>query len=308
MQQILDAILAGDTTGEEFANLEIPESYRAATVHKDEVDMFEGAGQPGQGPPQVAARRRGRAARARPGRGPRRGDGQRHQLQHRVDLDLRAGLDLRLPRALRPDLPAGQAPRPALPRGRLRPRRRRAQDRPRRALLEARRRGRRALPLGRAREPRRPQRHDARPRAAHLGLRDQLRRPGPHRPGEVQPADAQARPPHLGGGRLPRAGQLHRLPPAGQQERRRHEAGRQRADLGRERWPRRLRDAVRPQRRRRPGLRGLQRGEGRDRPQDGRGADHQPLRGGLPVLEGRAHPGPQGVEALRRQDPRAHRR
>ena len=42
MQQILDAILAGDTSGEEFANLELPESYRAATVHKDEVDMFEG--------------------------------------------------------------------------------------------------------------------------------------------------------------------------------------------------------------------------------------------------------------------------
>ncbi|NYI78966.1 crotonyl-CoA carboxylase/reductase [Nocardioides panzhihuensis] len=42
MQNILDAILAGDTPGEEFANLEIPSHYRAATVHKDEVDMFEG--------------------------------------------------------------------------------------------------------------------------------------------------------------------------------------------------------------------------------------------------------------------------
>ena len=42
MQQILDAILAGDTSSEDFARLEIPESYRAATVHKDEVDMFEG--------------------------------------------------------------------------------------------------------------------------------------------------------------------------------------------------------------------------------------------------------------------------
>ena len=58
--------------------------------------------------------------------------------------------------------------------------------------------------------------------------------------------------PDLGGGRLPRPGQLHGLPPAGQPQRRRHEAGRQRADLGRERWPRRLRHAVRPQRRRRP--------------------------------------------------------
>ena len=42
-------------------------------------------------------------------------------------------------------------------------------------------------------------------------------------------------------------------------QRRRHEAGRQRADLGRLRRPRRLRHPVRPQRRRDPGLRGLQR-------------------------------------------------
>ena len=42
MQNILDAILAGDTTAEDFAALDLPESYRAVTVHKDEVDMFEG--------------------------------------------------------------------------------------------------------------------------------------------------------------------------------------------------------------------------------------------------------------------------
>ncbi|HEY0888402.1 MAG TPA: crotonyl-CoA carboxylase/reductase [Nocardioides sp.] len=42
MQHILDAILAGDTSSEDFANLEIPDHYRAATVHKDEVEMFEG--------------------------------------------------------------------------------------------------------------------------------------------------------------------------------------------------------------------------------------------------------------------------
>ena len=41
-QPILDAILAGDTAADDFANLELPESYRAVTVHKDEVDMFEG--------------------------------------------------------------------------------------------------------------------------------------------------------------------------------------------------------------------------------------------------------------------------
>ncbi|HET8604178.1 MAG TPA: crotonyl-CoA carboxylase/reductase [Marmoricola sp.] len=42
MQQILDAILAGDTSSDDFAALEIPQSYRAAFVKKDEVDMFEG--------------------------------------------------------------------------------------------------------------------------------------------------------------------------------------------------------------------------------------------------------------------------
>jgi crotonyl-CoA reductase len=42
VKQILDAILAGNTSSEEYAALELPESYRAVTVHKDEVDMFEG--------------------------------------------------------------------------------------------------------------------------------------------------------------------------------------------------------------------------------------------------------------------------
>ena len=42
MQHILDAISAGDTSSEDFAALALPESYRAVTVHKDEVDMFDG--------------------------------------------------------------------------------------------------------------------------------------------------------------------------------------------------------------------------------------------------------------------------
>ena len=42
MQQILDAILAGDTSSEEFADFELPESFRAATVRKEDVAMFEG--------------------------------------------------------------------------------------------------------------------------------------------------------------------------------------------------------------------------------------------------------------------------
>ncbi|MFT3872435.1 MAG: crotonyl-CoA carboxylase/reductase [Nocardioides sp.] len=42
MQQIVDAITAGDTSAEAFAALDLPDRYRAVTVHKDEVDMFAG--------------------------------------------------------------------------------------------------------------------------------------------------------------------------------------------------------------------------------------------------------------------------
>ena len=42
MQNILDAIQSGNATAEDFASLELPESYRAAFVKKEEVDMFEG--------------------------------------------------------------------------------------------------------------------------------------------------------------------------------------------------------------------------------------------------------------------------
>jgi crotonyl-CoA reductase len=42
MQQIRDAILSGDRTEATYAGLAVPESYRGATVHRDEVDMFEG--------------------------------------------------------------------------------------------------------------------------------------------------------------------------------------------------------------------------------------------------------------------------
>ena len=171
----------------------------------------------GQGPAQVAARRGGADARARPGRGDRGRDGQRHQLQHRVDLDLRAGLHVRVPRALRPDHRPRQAPRPALPRGRLRPGRRRA-ARPAPACTRGSPATRSSRTASRSSwRSRRPRRHDARPRSSASGASrptSAASRPGA---GQDQPADAQARAPHLGGGRLPGPGQLHRLPPAGQQ-------------------------------------------------------------------------------------------
>ncbi|HET7821847.1 MAG TPA: crotonyl-CoA carboxylase/reductase, partial [Ornithinibacter sp.] len=42
MDQIREAILSGDRSIETYAEIEVPESYRAATVHKDEVEMFAG--------------------------------------------------------------------------------------------------------------------------------------------------------------------------------------------------------------------------------------------------------------------------
>ncbi len=42
MQHILEAITSGTATAEDFAALEVPASYRAATVHQDEVDVFDG--------------------------------------------------------------------------------------------------------------------------------------------------------------------------------------------------------------------------------------------------------------------------
>ncbi len=42
MEQIREAILSGDRSQETYAALDIPQSYRGATVHKDEVEMFSG--------------------------------------------------------------------------------------------------------------------------------------------------------------------------------------------------------------------------------------------------------------------------
>jgi crotonyl-CoA reductase len=42
VQEIIDAIMSGQATAGDIAALPLPESYRAMTVHEDEVDMFEG--------------------------------------------------------------------------------------------------------------------------------------------------------------------------------------------------------------------------------------------------------------------------
>ena len=261
MKQILEAILAGDA--EAFATLPVPESYTAVTVHKDEATMFEGMASRDKDPRQ--------SLHVEEVPTPELGPGEALVAVMASSINYNTvwtsifepvstfGFLERYgrtsPLAKRHDLPyhvvGSDLSGVVLRTG------------PGRPHLEARRRGHRALPVGGAGEPARAQRHDARPRAADLGLRDQLRRPRPARAGEVQPAAAQARAPDLGGGRGPRAGELHRLPPAGVAERRRDEAGRHRPDLGRLRaasapTPRRWRStAARPRsasspRRRRP--------------------------------------------------------
>ncbi len=42
MKAVVDAVVSGDATPADIAALEIPDSYRGVTVHKDEVSMFEG--------------------------------------------------------------------------------------------------------------------------------------------------------------------------------------------------------------------------------------------------------------------------
>ena len=173
-------------------------------------------------------------ARARAGRGAGRRDGQRDQLQHRVDLDLRAGVDVRRSWSAT----AGSRRWPS---GTTCPTTWSAPTCPASCCAPARacnawKPGDEVVAHCLSVELEHPDGHNDTmldPRAADLGLRDQLRRPGRARPGQDQPADAQAGPPDLGGGRRPRAGQLHGVPAAGLAQRRRHEAGRRRADLGR---------------------------------------------------------------------------
>jgi len=42
MKEIVEAVQAGDTSSAEYAALPVPASYRAVTVHRDEVEMFAG--------------------------------------------------------------------------------------------------------------------------------------------------------------------------------------------------------------------------------------------------------------------------
>ena len=119
MQDFLDAI-EGGASGEDIAALPIPESYRAAHVLRSEQDMWEGVESADKDPrkslhvgdvptPELAPDEVYLGVMA-----------SLDQLQHGLDVDLRAAVDLRLPRPPRQGVGVGQAPRPGLPRGRLR--------------------------------------------------------------------------------------------------------------------------------------------------------------------------------------------
>ncbi len=167
------------------AGLPVPDSLSRRSGPGRRGDMFAGLDTRDKDPRKSLHVQEVADPGGRPGRGADRGHGQRHQLQHGVDVDLRAGLHLRLPAPVRAQLRPRPQARPALPRGGLGPVRRRAAGGAGRHPLAARRPGRRALPVGRARGPAGPRRHHARPPAADLGLRDQLRWPRRAGAGEV---------------------------------------------------------------------------------------------------------------------------
>ena len=137
------------------------------------------------------------------------------QLQHGVDVDLRAAADVRVPRAPRQGERVGRAPRPAVPRGRLRRRRAWCCASARRCATGSRATGSPCTATTSTTRTRRA--HDDSMLATNQriwgfetnfgGLADLARREG-------QPADAEARAPHVGGGRGQRAVQLHELPHA----------------------------------------------------------------------------------------------
>ncbi len=168
-------------------------------------------------------------------------------------------------------------PRVRPPHRRLRRLRRRLEGRRRRDALEAGRRGRRALQPGLLRGPRGAwPRPDGRAVAEDLGLRDDVglvravhQGPGPAAAAEAARAD-------LGGVGLLRPRLLHRLPHA---DHALQAAGRrQRADLGRRRRPRRVRDAALRRRRRELRRRRLLGREGRARQAARRRRLHRPRR------------------------------
>ena len=106
MHDIREAILAG-ASGEEICRpappRDLPGGLRPAGRGRHVRRGRLGR----QGPPEVPPRGRGGRPRAGPRRGLRGRHGLLHQLQHRLDLDLRAPPHLRLPRPPGPGVASG---------------------------------------------------------------------------------------------------------------------------------------------------------------------------------------------------------
>jgi crotonyl-CoA reductase len=192
MDQIREAILSGDRTEQTYAGIEVPKTYRAATVHKDEALMFEGLASRDKDPRKSLHVEQVPTPELAPG------EALVAVMASAINYNTvwtsifepvstfgfleRYGRTSSSPSATTcpttSSAPTSRASSCAPGSG---------SDQ-----VEARHRGRRALPVRRARGRRRPRRHDDGPAAADLGLRDQLRRSGRARDRQGQPADAQA--------------------------------------------------------------------------------------------------------------------
>ena len=291
MQQILDAILAG-ASGDDIADLPLPESYRAAFVAAGRAGDVRRARVRRQGPAQVAARRRGRHARA----GARRGLSWRSWRA--PSTSTRCG-----PRSssrCRPSASSTASARRASGAPATTCRTTSSAPTPRAwccgsgSAVRNWKPGDRVIVHCNYVDDQDPSAHDDSMLAANQriwgfetnfgGLADlavvkanQLMPKPAHLTWEEAACNALCN--------------SHALPHDRRHARGRHEAGRRRAHLGRHRRHRRLRRAVRPQRRRHAGRRGVVAGEGRAAAGDGLRARHRPQGQRLPVLGRRAHPG-----------------
>ena len=207
MQEILDAIVSG-ASGDDIAALGIPESYRAAFVTRDEQTMFEGLDSSDKDPrkslhvddvatPELAPDEAYIAVMASAINFNTVWTSIFEPLPTFLFLD-RLGKESRW--GARHNLPYHVVGSDGVGRG--------AAGRQRGAQLEARRSRHRALQLRRRSGSVRARRLDARLEPAHLGLRDQLRRPRRPRRRQGEPAHAEARAPVLGRGGVQRAVQL----------------------------------------------------------------------------------------------------
>ena len=153
MQEILDAILAGDTSAADLAAIPVPATYRGVTVRRDEAEMFDGLESRDKDP----RRSLHLDEVPTPELGP--GEALVAVMASAINYNtvwtsiFEPVSTFAFLEPVRQAVAARKATRPALPRRRLRPVRRRAAHRARRPRLAARRRGGRALPVASSSSP-----------------------------------------------------------------------------------------------------------------------------------------------------------